>query len=194
MKQTDLFAIPLELTGVLALAIVVVTARHNPWRNKYGTPTWDYSTSFATNLAALTTAINVVLAAATLVVDSQKKTEPMLATAVFAVLTACSPLLASAWKTSSNETYFAGVVTAILATGLGVFGQIQVLIAVVAAQVPSVNSAFRIVLLFGDFAAFLYCLSTANVIAERKPSEVPAKLSVEAQVPPQLRPSRWTLP
>jgi hypothetical protein len=167
---TGVFALPLVLTGILALAILIKTSGAEPWKKKYGAAAWDFSQSFAANLAALTGAINAIVAAATLTAgaDLSKKVEVMLGIAVFVIFTACAPLIASVWKTPANETFFGGVVAGISVTALGVFGQMQALIKLASAQ-PSGLARYAIALYFADFAVFIYCLATANRLAHTPP-------------------------
>ena len=164
------FAVPLVLTGVLAMVIVVKTSAAKPWKKKYGAPAWDFSQSFAANLAALTGAINAIVTAATLAAgaDLSKKVEVMLGIAVFVIFTACAPLIASVWKTPANETSFWGVVAGILATAFGVFGQMQALI-ILAHTEPTGLGRYAVALYFADFAVFVYCVATANRLAHTPP-------------------------
>lgn len=172
MRQTDASVIPVALVGLLALTIVIVTTRHNPWHKKYGATAWDFSQSFAANLAALTGAITTVIAAATMTsttgAELSKKVETMVGAAVFVVFTACAPLVASVWRTPANETFFGGVVAGILATAFGVFGQMQVLINLAPAQ-PAGLAKYINILYFADFAVFVYCAATANRLAHTPP-------------------------
>lgn len=189
------FAVPLVLTGVLALAIVVKTSAAKPWKNKYGTPAWDFSLSFAANLAALTGAINAIVAAATLAAgaDLSNKVKVMLGAAVFGVFTACAPLIGSLWKTPANETFFGGVVAGILTTAFGVFGQMQALIFLAHAQ-PAGLERYVIALYFADFAVFVYCVATANRLAHTPP----VKTMMVRVSPTESREvtvaDRWALP
>lgn len=166
------FAVPLVLTAVLALTIVVTTSGANAWKKKYGAPAWDFSQSFAANLAAVTGAINTIIAVATMTLtsgaDLGKKAEALLAAAVFVIFTACAPLIASVWKTPANETFFGGVVAGILATALGVFGQMQALITLASAKANGL-AQYAIALYFADFAVFVYCIATANRLARTTP-------------------------
>ena len=168
------FAVPLVLTGVLALLIVVKTAAAKPWKKKYGAPAWDFSQSFAANLAAVTGAINAIIAVATMTLtsgaDLNKKVEVMLGAAVFVIFTACAPLIASVWKTPANETLFGGVVAGILATAFGVFGQMQALTLLALAQRTGL-AKYTIALYFADFAVFVYCVATANRLAHTPPTK-----------------------
>jgi hypothetical protein len=167
-----MFAVPLILTGVLAFVIVAVTSAASPWSKKYGAPAWDFSQSFAANLAAVTGAINTIIAVATMTLtsgaDLSKKAEVMLGAAVFVVFTACAPLIASVWKTPANETLFGGVVAGILATAFGVFGQMQALTVLALAQ-PTGLAKYKNALYFADFAVFVYCVATANRLAHTPP-------------------------
>lgn len=189
-KALGVFALPLVLTVVLALAIVITTSRAHPWHKKYGTAGWDFSQSFAANLAAVTGAINAIIVAATMTAgtDVTKKTEVMLGVAVFVIFTACAPLIASIWKTPANETAFLGVVAGILTTGFGVFGQLQALI--VLANKQALLATYSGALYFADFVVFAYCVSTANRMAHT----VPVKTVVLSGSREATVPDRWALP
>lgn len=182
---TGSFAAPLTLTGVLLLAIVLVTWGDKPWNKRYGSPAWDFSTSFASNLAALTGAINAIFAAATGTLSPAQKAETTLGIAVFAIFTACAPLIASVWKTPANETFFAGVVLGVCTTAFGVFGQLQILIQLVS----STKKEYAGGLLFAGAAVFVYCLATANRLAQTPPMKTVMRAAGETTVP-----DRWALP
>jgi hypothetical protein len=183
---TGLFAAPLILTGVLFLVIVIVTLKASPWKNRYGPAAWDFSTSFASNLAALTAAINAIFVAATgTVSDPKQKAEIVLRIAVFAIFTACAPLIASIWKTPANETFFAGVVFGVSTTAFGVFGQLQILVQLVC---PA-KKGYEIALLFVGAAVFIYCLATANRLAHTPPVKTLMRAAEEVTVL-----DRWALP
>lgn len=184
------FKLPLVLTVLLASIIVIATWGANPWHKKYGTAAWDFSQSFAANLAALTGAINAIIAAATMTAgtDVSKKAEVMLGAAVFVIFTACAPLIASIWKTPANETTFLGVAAGILGTGFGVFGQLQTLISLAHKQSPL--ATYSGALYFADFVVFVYCVSTATRLAHTPPVKtVMLSGSREATIP-----DRWALP
>ncbi len=184
------FGLPLLLTVLLAVAIVIATRGANPWHKQYGTAAWDFSQSFAANLAALTGAINAIIAAATMTsgTDVSKKAEVMLGVAVFVIFTACAPLIASIWKTPANETAFLGVAAGILSTGFGVFGQLQALIALAHKQAPL--ATYSGALYFADVVVFVYCVSTARRLAYTPPIKtIMLSGSREASVL-----DRWALP
>jgi hypothetical protein len=181
-----LFAAPLKLTCVLLLGIVIVTWRTNPWKKRYGSAAWDFSTSFASNLAALTAAINAIFAAASVIgLNPNQKTEKVLGIAVFAIFTACAPLVASIWKTPTNETFFAGVVLGVSTTAFGVFGQLQILIQLVC---PAKNG-YAIALFFTCIVVFVYCLAVANRLAHTPPVKTLMRAAGEITVL-----DRWALP
>lgn len=183
---TGLFAAPLKLTGVLLLAIVIVTWRTRPWRKRYGSPAWDFGTSFAANLAALTGAINAIFVAASgIISDANHKNEITLGIAVFAIFTACAPLIASVWKTPANETFFVGVVLGVSTTAFGVFGQLQILIQLACPAKKGYENA----LFFAAIAVFMYCLATANRLAHIPPVKTAMRAAGEITVL-----DRWALP
>ena len=182
---------PLALTGLLALAIVILTLRHHPWKNQYGAPTWDFSTSFAMNLAVLAGAVNAFLQLAVGGVTAAAKSQALMEAAVFAIITASAPLLGAIWKAPGGKTYFAGVVAAVLATATGAFGQVQVLLQLLSPATKS-NDGFRATLYFADAAVFVYCLSTANLLA-RTPVAGVAKVAA-AETAAEPAPARWALP
>jgi hypothetical protein len=181
-----LFAAPLKLTGLLLLMIVIVTWKAKPWKNRYGSPAWDFSTSFASNLAALTAAINTIFAAASVIgLNPNQKTEKALGIAVFAIFTACAPLVASFWKTPANETFFAGVVFGVSTTAFGVFGQLQILIQLVC---PA-QKGYAIALFLACIVVFVYCLAVANRLAHTPPVKTLVRAAGEITVL-----DRWALP
>lgn len=181
--QNSIFATPLVLTGALAVVIVIVTWRHHPWKNKYGTPSWDFSSSFAANLAVLTGAVNAFLQLVVSGLTPAAKNQVLIEAAVFGIITASAPLIGSAWKTPGLQTYFAGVLAAVLVTAVGAFGQLSVLLNLL----PKELADFRPALYFGDVAIFVYCLSTTDVLARTSPTAAGKTL-----VPGV--PQRWALP
>jgi len=181
------FYATLILIGALAVLVLVVTARHKPWRKKYGPAAWDFNQSFALNLGTLAAAINGLLTAAT-ATSSDLKTGTALATATYAIFTACAPLAAAAWKTPDNLTYFGGVVSGVLVTAFGVIGQLRTLMRV---ALEESSKEFGIAAAFAAAMVFLYCLATADRLAKTPPTKV---VQVSALAQPTEVLAKWALP
>jgi hypothetical protein len=184
--MNNAFDIPLRLTGALALAIVLLTLRYKPWGRLFGTQLWDFSSSFAMNLAVLTGTLTAFLQLVVSAVSPELKNLTLMQAAVFAIVTASAPLVAAAWKAPGNQIYFGGVVTAVLVTGLGAFGQFQLFFGLLTGKGLTMRPALH----FAEGAVFVYCLATAFVLAK---TPAPALTEV-AQLESPRAPDRWTLP